>query len=498
MGGPVDNIALQAVLGPDRLAAVELGSGRRWSYAELDRDIAACAAVLRGRGIGPGDRVAALARNCVLLIVLHHACARIGAIYVPINWRLAPTEIDWLVGDADPALLVHDDGMDRGVPSLAIAELAGAIAAADPLPTGPIDPEAISLVLYTSGTTGRPKGAMLSERAIGETAINQALFGAVTRDSRFLCDSPMFHVIGIVSTVRPPLMWGGTVLVSDGFDAARTLERLADPELAVTHYFGVPQMAAMLRAAPGFDPAMLRGLAGFFTGGAPHAATDLLRWINEGVRVSNGFGMSECGTFSHTPLDPALVARHAGSIGMPTPRTQARIVDDNQLPLPRASQGELQIRGANLFSGYWRRPEATEAAFTADGWFRTGDIARIDEDGFLWIVDRKKDMYISGGENVYPAEVEAAVAGLAGLAEAAVVGVPDARWGEVGHIAVVALPGAVITREAVVAHLDGRLARYKLPRYISLVDHLPRNGAGKVVKARLREILDESRAEASA
>ncbi len=330
---------------------------------------------------------------------------------------------------------------------------------------------------------------MLSERAIGETAINLSLYGAVTRDSRFLCDSPMFHVIGIVSSVRTPLMWGGAVLVSEGFDPSRTLSRFADRDLGVTHYFGVPQMAARLRTAPGFDPAQLRGLTGFFTGGAPHAPDDVRRWTDDGVAVSNGFGMSECGTFSHTPLDPLLVAQHAGSVGKPTPRTQARIVDAAGAPVPPGTAGELQIRGANLFSGYWRQPEATAAAFTADGWFRTGDIARIDAGGYLWIVDRQKDMYISGGENVYPAEVEAAVAGLAGVAEAAVVGVADDRWGEVGHLALVAIPGAVIGRDAVMAHLGGRLARYKLPHHISVIDALPRNGAGKVMKAQLKALL---------
>jgi fatty-acyl-CoA synthase len=248
-------------------------------------------------------------------------------------------------------------------------------------------------------------------------------------------------------------------------------------------------MAAMLRAVPGFDPSMLRGLTGFFTGGAPHAPADVLKWVKDGVQISNGFGMSECGTVSHTPLDPALVVHHAGSVGMPTPRTQARIVDEDNRGLPPGTAGELQIRGANLFSGYWRQPEATRDAFTQDGWFNTGDIAQIDAHGFLWIVDRKKDMFISGGENVYPAEVEAAVAGLAGVAEVAVIGVPDNRWGEVGHLALVAVPGADITHDAVLAHLDGRLARYKLPRHVTILDALPRNGAGKVLKAQLREIL---------
>lgn len=491
MGAPVDDVALQALLGPDRLAAMDLSSDRRWTYAELDRDIAACAAVLSARGISAGERVAALARNCVLLVILHHACTRIGAIYVPLNWRLADRELAWLIGDIEPALLVEDDGIDRGAPSMTVASLDAAIAETAPAETGAIDPAAISLILYTSGTSGRPKGAMLSNRALAETAINLSLYGAVTQDSRFLADSPMFHVIGIVSNVRPPLMWGGAILVSDGFQAQRTLARIADPALGVTHYFGVPQMAAMLRAEPGFDPAMMRGLTGFFTGGAPHAPADVRTWAEDGVPLSNGFGMSEAGTVSHSPLDPAHVALHAGSCGMPTSRVRTRIVDVADHLLPPGEAGELQISGDNLFTGYWRQPEASAAAFTSDGWFRTGDIARIDAHGFLWIVDRKKDMYISGGENVYPAEVEAALAGLPGLAEAAVVGVPDDRWGEVGHLAIVVLADHIIVRETVLAHLDGRLARYKLPKYVTLLEALPRTGSGKVIKADLRALLLE-------
>lgn len=493
MPAPVDHVALQALLGPERLAAVELATGRRWSYCELDRDIAKCTAVLAGRGIGVGDRVGALARNRMLLPILHHACARLGAIYVPLNWRLAGTELEWLIGDAEPALLLTDDAADHGIASIAAADMDAAIDAAEPAEAPPIDPEAVSLILYTSGTSGRPKGAMLSERAIAETAINLSLYGRIAADSRFLVDSPMFHVIGIVGNVRPAWMWGGTVLVSDGFQAERTLARIADPDLGVTHYFGVPQMAAMMRAVPGYAPDMLRGLTGFFTGGSSFPADDIKAWVDEGVPLSHGFGMSECGTLAHTPLDPALLTRHAGSAGTPTPRTRMRVVDEAEQPLAAGRAGELQIKGLNLFSGYWRRTEANKEAFTDDGWFRTGDIARIDDKGFLWIVDRKKDMYISGGENVYPAEVEAALAGLGGLVEAAVIGVADETWGEVGHLAIVSQPGVTITHDAVLAHLAGRLARYKFPCHLTQLDALPRTGSGKILKGELRAILAEKR-----
>ena len=486
----VDHIALNAWLAPERLAAVDLDAGgQRWTYAALDRDVGACAAVLQAHGIAAGDRVAVLARNRVLLVVAHHACARLGAVYVPINWRLAEAEIAWLLADAEPALLIADDGCDRGLPALSIDTLAAAVAVEAPVATLPIDPAATSLILYTSGTSGRPKGAMLSEAALAETAINLSHFGAVGRDSRFLCDGPMFHIIGLVSTIRPALMWGGAILVADGFVAARTLARIADPVHGISHYFCVPQMAAMLRDVPGFHPAALRRLTCLFVGGAPLAPAEARRWVDDGVPLSNGFGMSECGTVCHTPLDPARMIAHAGSVGIPTPRVALRVVDDGGNTVPDGTDGELLVKGANVCAGYWKRPEANAAAVDADGWLHTGDIARIDADGFVWVIDRKKDMFISGGENVYPAEIEAALAGHPDIAECAVVGVPDARWGEVGHVALACCPARTANHSAIIAHLAPLIARYKIPKYVTIVAALPRTGSGKVQKAILREQL---------
>jgi fatty-acyl-CoA synthase len=457
----LDSVGLQARLQPDRLAALALQSGRRWTYAQLDRAIAQCARVLVGHRVGRGDRVASLGRNRVELILLHLACARLGAVYVPINWRLSAREVDTLLLDAQPALLVGDSFLGT-------------------------DP---SLILYTSGTSGRPKGVLLTEHNIAQTAANFAVLGRVTHRSVFLCDSPMFHIIGLITSIRPPLQQGGIILVSDGFEPERTLSRLADSRLSVTHYFCVPQMANLLRQQPKFDPAELHGLTALFTGGAPHPAANIRAWLDDGIAAVDGYGMTEAGTVFGMPIERDVIAGKAGSVGVPTPGITARIVDAAGLECADGSPGELQLRGANICSGYWQRPEETRDAFTPDGWFHTGDIAVRDHEGFYYIVDRKKDMYISGGENVYPAEVEAALRTMPGIAEVAVVGVPDAKWGEVGHAAVACLPDTRVTVKEVSDYLSGRLARYKIPKHVTVLSSLPRTGSGKLRKDELRALL---------
>jgi fatty-acyl-CoA synthase len=492
MSAPTDHVSLQARLEPRRLAAVELTRGRRWTYAELDAAVARCARALADRGCEIGDRVASLARNRVSLVILHLACARIGAIYAPLNWRLSPAEITALVEDAEPRLIIGDGELARaGLDGLSLDALEAEIEAAAPLWTPAFDHDRPSLILYTSGTSGRPKGVLLSERNIERTAINFGCLARMTHDSVFLIDSPMFHVIGLVTTVRPTFLHGGTILVSDGFEPARTLARIGDPALGVTHYFCVPQMAAMLRADPSFDPLRMRGLTALFTGGAPHPAADIRAWLADGVPVADGFGMSEAGTVFGMPVDLAQIDARAGSAGVAVPGVESRIVDPDGRDCPPQTAGELLLKGDNLFRAYWRRPDETAKAFTDDGWFRTGDIAMTDADGFHWLIDRKKDMFISGGENVYPAEIEAALADHPAIAECAVVGLPDARWGEVGHVALVLRAGTVLRHAEITAHLAPRLARYKLPKAVTVMDALPRTGSGKIQKAVLRAWLVE-------
>ncbi|WP_339668125.1 AMP-binding protein [Dasania marina] len=497
----IDMLALQARTQPDRLAAMDLSYGQQWSYSAFDKSVAQCASVLLQHGINVGDRVASLAKNRVELIMLHLACSRTGSIYVPLNWRLSPTEIAGLIEDAEPKLLFGDDYLQTidlnrinqqqtVIESITLDQLAEEISAATPLPPAPINAELPSLILYTSGTSGKPKGVLLSENNITETAINFSLLGKVNHHSVVLCDTPMFHVIGLVTNIRPFLMHGGSLIVSDGFVPATTLARLADSQLAISHYFCVPQMAEALRAEPSFNPAQLRGLTALFTGGAPHPAASINAWLNDGIAIVDGYGMSEVGTVFGMPLNRKLIAERAGSVGIATTRVQARIVDVNGNDCAIGTAGELLLKGANVTKGYWRREQETLAAFTDDGWLRTGDIARCDEQGYHWLVDRRKDMFISGGENVYPAEIEAVLAGHPQVKESAVVARADQRWGEVGHLYLVAQPGCELDTDSIIAYLEQKIARYKVPKYLSLIDALPRNGAGKVLKNTLRELTD--------
>ena len=270
--------------------------------------------------------------------------------------------------------------------------------------------------------------------------------------------------------------------------SSRTLARLGDKRLSVTHYFCVPQMAAMMRGDPSFNPHALRGLTGLFSGGAPLPAEAIRAWAKDGIPLANGYGMTEAaGTVSCMPQDLSEIGGNAGAVGLIPPGVEVRIVNEVGDDLGAGVQGEILVRGENVSAGYWRRPEETKAAFTAEGWFRSGDIGSVDDNGYLFVMDRKKDMFISGGENVYPAEIEAALADFPGLADCAVIGVPDERWGEVGHLCLTAQPDVQATPGALLAHLETRLARYKIPKYVSVMESLPRNGAGKLVKALLRE-----------
>jgi fatty-acyl-CoA synthase len=489
--GVVDYLALYARLQPSAQAVADLTSGQHWTYRSFDRMVSQHASLLRRYGVGKGDRVAVLAKNRAELISLHLACARIGAIYVPLNWRLSAPELDTLIDDAAPRVLLGDSMLAQtrgnGIP---IDDFVSAAHGEAPLPYGAFDQDCPSLILYTSGTSGQPKGALLSERNIWQTALNFSLLGRITHQSAVLCDSPMFHIIGLITNVRPALMRGGRCLVSDGFAPARTLARLGDPGLGITHYFCVPQMAAMLRADAAFEPEALRRLTAIFSGGAPHAADAIRAWTKVGIPIADGFGMSEAGTVSCMPLDIDLIDSHAGSAGVVPPGMGLRIVDEQGRDCAAGEAGEIAVKGAGVSSGYWRRPEQTRCSFTEEGWFKTGDVGRMDAEGFLWLIDRKKDMFISGGENVYPAEIECALAGYPNIAECAVVGVSDERWGEAGHLVIVPIPGRDIVIAEVLEYLELRLARYKIPRHVRVSDKLPRNGAGKVMKKELRAMLD--------
>ncbi|MEA1648610.1 AMP-binding protein [Nitrospirillum sp. BR 11164] len=493
-----DPVAFQAAAQPDTLALADLTSGRRYTYAALDQAVNRCAAWLAATlGAPASQRVAVLGRNDAAMIVLHLAGARLGSIFAPLNWRLTVPELAFQVRDAEPALLLADaeflETARRAAEGTATRVLTLAAAEADwdraaPLrPGGPPHADTPSTLLYTSGTSGRPKGALLTESNLFFTTVNFGLMNKIGGGSVVLCDMPLFHVVGLVSLARTPLTHGGTLLVSRGFEPSTTLSRLADPALGITHYMCVPQMAQTLRQHPDYDAARLRRLVALCTGGAPMPAALIQRFCDDGITIADGYGMSEAGTVLGMPLgDRARIAAKAGSAGIPGPTVRLRLVDDDGQDVPDGQVGEVWISGPNLSAGYWRRPELPTLA-QLGGWLRTGDAARRDADGYYYLVDRKKDMFISGGENVYPAEVEAAVMELDCVAEVAVIGVPDERWGETGWAYVVVRAGQTVTPEQVLAHLDGRIARYKRPQRVLIVGSLPRTGSGKVQKHVLRQ-----------
>lgn len=485
----VDNVALHAQLRPERPALVDLQNDKSWTYAELNNVISKTVSVLRRHGLRKGDRLAVLSRNAPAVPILHYACARLGAIIVPLNWRLARAELDFLLSDCEPKLVLGDDLLEaKGIAGTSFDIFFEAVSKARASIAKPLDRDRPSLILYTSGTSGRPKGALLSERNIEETAINFSILTDVSSESVFLCDAPMFHIVGLITNIRPALMRGGASLISSGFDAATTLRRLGDRRLNVSHYVCVPQMAAALRAVEGFDPKALSFLKTLVAAGAPHAPAKIKEWLDDEIIVTNGYGMTEIGTALNTPLDIHINRQKAGSVGISTHRVETRIIDAKGRNVRPGEPGELLVRGDSVIRAYWRRDEDNRKAFLRGRWFRTGDIVRQDKDGFFWLLDRHKDMFISGGENVYPAEVEAAVLELEGIAECAVVGTPDAKWGEVGHLFWVAQSSGTATEKTILHHLQTRLAKYKIPKYVTEQKILPRNGAGKILKTELREL----------
>ncbi len=487
----MDAIASHGRSRASALALADLHFERRWTWIELHRAVSQAARWLISQ-IGPrsGARVAVLAKNRAETVILQLACARAGAIFVPFNWRLAQPEIGVLVADAEPALFLHEAEFPPiGSDARDIATVLDTIAAYDASDLGTDaqqDWEAPSTLLYTSGTSGRPKGVMISEKNIFWGGTNFLHAYGVSFDSVILCDMPLFHTAGLLAAVRVPLLAGGTVLVSRGFDPVSTLPRLADRSLGVTHYFSVPQMAQRLWNEPGFTPAMLQGLKAYATGGAPNPAAQVRRFIDAGIPMSDGFGMTEtCSNFAMPLRDLGRVVEKAGSIGLPMLTVQTRVVDDQGDDVPVGEVGELWLKGPCITAGYWRQPDLTAAAFE-DGWFKTGDAARRDPDGFFFLVDRKKDMFISGGENVYPAEVETAIAEIPGVSEVAVIGMPDDTWGEVGWAYVIPVAGHHLGDADVRAYCNQRLAKYKVPKRIIVTDQIPRTASGKLQKAVLR------------
>jgi len=497
----LDFVAHFARTTPNKIAIHDLTSGLRLTYSALDDAVDRAAGVLRGLlGETPGARVAVLSRNSAEMLVLHFACIRSGAIFVPLNWRLAAAEISFMLTDCEPALVVleplfADRVEEPPALQLMLDESPDGLAArmkAQPAPAAPatgvaVDGDRPITLLYSSGTTGKPKGVIVTQLNAFAGALNLSLGTRCSPDSVFLCDMPMFHTAGLFAAARVPLLVGGTVLISQKFEAQVTYDRLADPALRVSHYFCVTQMAMMMRQLPGFEGRRLAHLTALITGGAPNPEAHILRWIDDGVMMVNGWGMSEiCSAVAQPVGDLDRIRAHPSAVGLPHLTVEMKLVDGAGREVGVGEAGEIWVRGANVTPGYWRRPELNATVFQ-DGWFRTGDVAVRDAEGFYTIVDRIKDMFISGGENVYPAEVEATLVELEAVGDVAVIGIPDAQWGEVGCAFVVVAPGGSLDAAALEAHCRQRLAKFKVPKRFEIVPALPRTPSGKVQKHLLRE-----------
>ncbi len=502
-----DWIAHHALWSPDKTAAIDLHSGRRFSDAEFNSRCERLASFLAAEcGVGRGDRVGILAHNSTDIFELQFACPKIAAIFVPLNWRLAEAELGPIVADADLSVLIHGPefselarSLARMAPRLRLvsvrdgghSEYEASLAAAAPLcGRARVTYDDVWTIMYTSGTTGRPKGAEITYGMVTFSAVNGMMKAGVDADSVGLTFLPLFHVGGLYLMAGFIFHAGGTNAVMRSFDAGRALDALADPALRVSHVFGVPTNFLLMAQSARFPAADLSAVECLLVGGAPCPLSILEAFAAKGVRVRQAWGMTETTTLG-TMLSADKALEKLGSSGLPVMHAELRIEDADGNEVAPGEVGQLVIRGPTVTPGYWRNPTETARAFR-DGWFLTGDAARADPDGFITIVDRWKDMYISGGENVYPAEVEDVLHRLPGVLAAAVIGVPDPRWGEVGCAYLVAETGAALDESAVKAHCGGSLARYKLPRHVRFVGALPMTAAGKVSKPDLRRLFAES------
>ena len=498
---PADWIAHHARYSPQREAVHDLASGRRFTYAQLDERISRAALWMRDRlGVGRGDRVAVLSHNDSDVFEVQFACQRLGAIFLPINWRLATPEIEFICGDAEPRAFLYGVEFEAAAAQVArtcavehaaalanggSSEYEAGIAGASGTLADPGNGLGDTLtIMYTSGTTGRPKGARNTYRMALYNTLNSVVACDVGPRTRNLVFLPTFHTGGLNVYANPVFHTGGTNLVMRTFDPGHFLRILSDRGAALTHALGVPTNFLMTAEEPGFADADLDHLVLLGVGGAPAPLALLERYAEKGVPLQQLWGMTETGPLGLVlGADQALAK--AGSSGLPVMYSELEIVDDKGRPLGPEATGELMIRGPNVTPGYWNRPEANREAFTEDGWFHTGDAARTDEDGYFYIVDRWKDMFISGGENVYPVEVENAIYELDGVLENAVVGVPNMKWGEVGRAYVVLKDGSNLDGGAILEHCRDRIARYKVPKEVRLVDELPHNATGKILKHEL-------------
>lgn len=479
---------------PEAPALTDLGTGRRWTYAALQHEALRWAARLRLEGVKAGDRVAVLAQNRAETLALLFASAELGCVLFPMNWRLTPAELAYQVADCRPRLLLHDAAnaeVELGLPRWSLERGPEAEPGAPGPGSAPLDPW---MIMYTSGSTGRPKGALITHQQVFHNAVTTVLACSLDRGCATLTFAPLFHTGGMNCLTTPLLFVGGHVLLTPKLDAAESLACVEREQ--ITHLMGVPTIYQMLADHPDFGRRDLSAVRDALCGGAPLGVPLLMRYQARGIPLRQGFGLTEVGPncfsmpaarakekMAGDPSDPT--AGPPGScVGLPIHNIAARLLRPDGTEVDDGEPGELALAGPMVCAGYWAHPEATAASIRG-GWFYTGDMLSRDREGFYYVRGRIKEMYKSGGENVYPAEVEAALQAHPAVALAAVVGVPHPTWGEVGRAFLELHPGARLDRDALGALIEASLAKFKRPKSIEVLDELPRTGSGKIDKAAL-------------
>ncbi|MDZ4680401.1 MAG: long-chain fatty acid--CoA ligase [Saprospiraceae bacterium] len=503
-----------ALYAPDREALKEFETGRTYTYCELNRLGNRLAHHLTGAlGLRSGDRIAVLAENCLEYVALFVAAQKTGLILVPLNYRLAVAEIDYLIGNAAPSLLITEEKFQHLLPDAPAPRLAphhwnlgtlSQFCASEielpedqDFPVTAVEEDHPIFILYTSGTTGFPKGALYTHKMLFWNSINTAMSLIINSESRTVNCMPPFHTGGWNVLTLPFLHHGGYTCMMKKFDPAAVLTALESERC--TLFMGVPTMLKMIAELPDFQMTDFSNLYYLIVGGEPMPIPLIEQWHAKNVPIRQGYGMTEVGP-NLTSLHQRDAIRKKGSIGRPNFYVEINIVDEKGESVAPNQPGELLLRGPMVTPGYWQNEAATRAAFGGDmlsgveagvlsgveAWFHTGDLVRQDEEGYLYVVDRIKNMFISGGENVYPAEVERVLVSHPGVAEAAVIGVPDEKWGESGKAFVVCKSGLLVSESELLVHCEKHLAKFKIPKYLVFLEALPKNDTGKINRMALK------------
>ncbi len=480
------------------------GSALRYSWRDLDQGSARIANLLASLDLPEGSRIAVQVEKSVEAMLLYLATLRAGYVFLPLNTAYQRAEISYFIGNAEPAVVVCTPGNFEWVSQLAYAAGAQHVFALGDDCSGSLLERAalhsdvhvparktaddLAAILYTSGTTGRSKGAMLTHGNLLSNALVLKDYWGWRSDDVLIHALPIFHVHGLFVAIHAALLGGSKMIWLPKFDPKAVIAAMP----RATVFMGVPTLYVRMLAEPALNHEAAHHMRLFISGSAPLLVETFRAWQERtGHTILERYGMSETIMLTSNPYSTdarygGQSERRGGTVGFPLPGVELRVVDDANIPLAEGEIGNIQVRGPNVFKGYWRMPEKTAEEFTADGWFKTGDVGKIDERGYVSIVGRSKDLIISGGYNVYPAEVEAAINDMPGVAESAVVGVPHPDFGEVGVAVVVAKPGARLDPEAILAQLKTQLANYKVPKRCVIVPELPRNTMGKVQKNQLR------------